>query len=127
MRWFLVLALSVLTMSAMANPVGVVRPCFDKPTTGQMMVTSWYSIHSSGTHTADGKRFDDRKLTAAHRTLPFGTKLRVTNPRTGVMVIVTVNDRGPFIRGRQLDLSRGAAEALGILQTGVASVYVEIC
>lgn len=79
-------------------------------------VASWYE---SGTTTANGERFNPDGLTAAHQTLPFNTKLRVThNNRT---VIVRINDRGPFKKGRHLDLSRGAAKALGIKKKGLIS------
>jgi rare lipoprotein A len=88
------------------------------------MVASWYGSES-GSHCANGQRFDPRKLTAAHKSLPFGTRLRVTNPKSGAFVLVTVTDRGPFIPGRQLDLSRAAADAIGIRKAGVASVLVE--
>ncbi len=64
-------------------------------------------------------------LTAAHKTLPFGTKLRVTYPSTSRTVVVVVNDRGPFIRGRELDLSYGAAKELGMVEQGVARVKIE--
>ena len=65
-------------------------------------------------------------LTAAHRTLPFGTRVKVTNIKTGRSVVVRINDRGPFIRGRSIDLSHGAAEAVGMTQAGVAQVHMEI-
>ena len=85
--------------------------------------TSWYQ---SGTITAQGHRYNPDRLTAAHRRLPFGTVLRVTDTKTGRSVIVTINDRGPYIRGRDLDLSRAAARAVGIIDRGIASVRVEI-
>jgi rare lipoprotein A len=69
--------------------------------------------------TASGQAFRPEGLTAAHRSLPFGTKIRVTNPRTGQSTIVTINDRGPFTRGRDIDLSRGAARAIGLVDVGV--------
>ena len=69
--------------------------------------------------TASGQAFRPDGLTAAHRSLPFGTKIRVTNPRTGQSTIVTINDRGPFTRGRDIDLSRGAARAIGLADVGV--------
>ncbi len=67
-----------------------------------------------------------RAMTAAHRTLPFGTRVRVTNPRNGRSVVVRVNDRGPFIRGRSIDLSRAAAEKIGMISRGHARVKLEI-
>jgi rare lipoprotein A len=71
-----------------------------------------------GRHTASGQAFNPRAMTAAHRTLPFGTRLDVTNPRTGKTVNVLINDRGPFVRGVSLDLSLGAAQAIGLHGTG---------
>src|SRR3954469_20730558 len=80
------------------------------------------SYYSHGQKTASGERFNPHGLTAAHRSLPFGTKLRVVNPRNGRSVTVRITDRGPFIKGRSLDLSLGAAKALGITGQGVARV-----
>ena len=82
------------------------------------------SFYSSGHRTANGEHFNPNGFTAASRTLPFGTKLHVTNPATGRSVVVRVNDRGPFIRGRNLDLARGAAAALGMIGSGVADLKV---
>lgn len=86
---------------------------------GKMARSAYYW---QGRHTASGQRFDPDGLTAAHRTLPFGTKLTVTNPRTGKSVVVEVNDRGPFTRGLHLDLSRGAAKAIGLRSTGTVCI-----
>jgi rare lipoprotein A len=80
------------------------------------------SFYSHGARTASGARFRPRGLTAAHRSLPFGTKLRVTNLANQRSVTVTVNDRGPFIRSRILDLSAGAADALGFRHKGVTTI-----
>lgn len=87
---------------------------------------SWYGPGFHGRKTASGERFDMDGLTAAHKTLPFGTKVRVTNPGTGQSVVVRINDRGPFVRGREIDVSRGAAKALGMLGSGVAQVRIEV-
>lgn len=84
------------------------------------------SYYSSGTRTASGARFNPGGMTAAHRTLPFGTRVLVTHAATGRSVTVTINDRGPFIKGRIIDLSRGAAQALGITGSGVARVSVAV-
>jgi rare lipoprotein A len=84
------------------------------------------SFYSTGKQTASGERFDRYALTAAHRTLPFGTRLRVTNVATGQSVTVRVNDRGPFIPGRVVDVSHSAAEALGMVGNGVAKVKVDV-
>jgi len=84
------------------------------------------SYYSSGTRTASGARFNPGGMTAAHRTLPFGTRVLVTHAATGRSVTVTINDRGPFIKGRIIDLSRGAASALGITGAGLARVSVSV-
>lgn len=86
---------------------------------------SYYSRKATGARTANGERLHHDSLTCAHRTYPFGTLLKVTAPATGKEVIVRVNDRGPFVRGRIIDLSWGAARALGIIALGVAEVMVE--
>ena len=88
--------------------------------------TGLASFYSTGIKTANGERFDPGQLTAAHRTLPFGTRLQVTNMQTGKSVMVRVNDRGPYIDGRELDLSRYAAESLGIVDQGVVKVHMAI-
>ncbi|MDJ0644117.1 MAG: septal ring lytic transglycosylase RlpA family protein [Erythrobacter sp.] len=89
-------------------------------------IASYYGRRFHGRRTANGERFDMRAMTAAHRTLPFGTRVRVTNPRNGRSVVVRVNDRGPFIRGRSIDLSRAAAEKIGMISRGHARVKLEI-
>ena len=84
---------------------------------------SWYGPRFNGKKTASGEIFNMNARTCAHRTLPFGTKVLVENPKNGKSVVVEVNDRGPYAKGRVLDLSRGAAKELGILLGGTA--YVE--
>jgi len=84
------------------------------------------SFYKTGTLTASGERFNTNDLTAAHRTLPFGTRLRVTNVVTGQSVTVRVNDRGPFIPGRIVDVSYSAASTLGMVDGGVAKVKLEV-
>jgi len=76
--------------------------------------------------TANGELFDMHAMTAAHKTLPFGTKVRLTNPSNGRSVVVRINDRGPFIPGRVIDVSRAAARKLGIIKRGHASLQLEI-
>ncbi len=88
------------------------------------MVASWYGDSFAGRRTASGEIFDPDRLTAAHRWLPFGTTLEVLCPKTDRSVVVVVNDRGPFAEGRDLDLSRAAAEHLGMVRRGVAQVKV---
>jgi rare lipoprotein A len=81
-------------------------------------VASWYGPGFDGRRTASGEVFEQDGLTAAHRTYPFGTRLRVTNPQTGKSCVVVVNDRGPFVSGVDIDISRGASRAIGRLDTG---------
>jgi rare lipoprotein A len=84
---------------------------------------SWYA---AGSKTASGERMNAAKLTAAHRSLPFGTKVLVTNKRNGRSVIVRINDRGPFIRGRVLDVSKAAAQNIGMVSSGTAQVCFQV-
>ena len=93
---------------------------------GAKGMASYYGYDGSGNRTATGERFNPEGLTAAHRHLPFGTRVRVTNTRNGRSVVVRINDRGPFIRGRIIDLSVAAARILGMMGSGVAPVRVEI-
>lgn len=88
-------------------------------------IASWYGAAHHGRRTASGEIFDMNAMTAAHRTYPFGTRVRVTDLATGRTVVVRINDRGPFVRGRVIDLSRAAAARLGIVQAGTARVRVE--
>jgi rare lipoprotein A len=83
----------------------------------QIVTATWYGNEHAGNRTASGERFNPNGLTAAHRSLPFGTCLRVGNPKTGRSVSVRVNDRGPFTKGVSLDLSHGAARAIGMRVT----------
>jgi len=84
------------------------------------------SYYSEGKSTASGERFDPSELTAAHPSLPFGTKLRVTNTETGKSVTVRVNDRGPYVPGRVVDVSYSAAQALGMVRSGTANVKLDV-
>lgn len=84
------------------------------------------SYYWQGTQTASGARFNPSGMTAAHRTLPFGTRVLVTNRNNGRSVTVTINDRGPFIKGRIIDLSRGAAGVIGMTSSGVAPVSIQV-
>lgn len=87
------------------------------------VVASWYQ---NGKRTANGQRFDPNGMTVAHRTLPFGTKLKLTNPNNGRSTIATVTDRGPFVRGTGLDVTRGVANLLGFIQRGKTILLVEV-
>ncbi|MFM7354049.1 MAG: septal ring lytic transglycosylase RlpA family protein, partial [Microcystis aeruginosa] len=89
-------------------------------------MASWYGPGFHGRRTASGETFNSGGLTAAHRYLPFGTRVRVTNLRNGRSVVVRINDRGPFSGGRVIDLSRGAAAIIGVFQSGVAPVVLEV-
>ncbi len=89
-------------------------------------LASWYGGKFQGRLTANGEVFDTNELTAAHRELPFDSLVRVTNPQNERSVVVRINDRGPFVEGRIIDLSRAAAEAIGIAAAGVAPVQLEI-
>jgi rare lipoprotein A len=84
------------------------------------------SFYTEGTQTASGEKFDTHELTAAHPTLPFGTKLRVTNVATGRSVTVRINDRGPYVPGRVVDVSYSAADALGMVDKGIANVKLDV-
>lgn len=101
----------------------VVRP---DPGSQVIVRASWYGEPFHGRLTASGERYNMHALTAASPTLPFGTRLRVTSVATGRSTLVTVTDRGPFVRGRQLDLSYGAALAIGLVEDGVGQVAVEV-
>ena len=90
----------------------------------QRGMASWYGPGFHGRLTANGERFDMNELTAAHKTLPFGTRVLVHNPRTGKEVVVRINDRGPFIKGRMIDLSKAAAKALGFKSRGHDAVVL---
>ena len=89
-------------------------------------VVSWYGGKFHGRKTASGDRYDKNELTAAHKSLPFGTKVKVTNTRNGKSVVVEINDRGPFVKSRVLDLSQAAFNEIGHTNTGVMHVEYEI-
>lgn len=89
-----------------------------------VMTASWYGPRFHGKLTANGEQYNQMALTAAHKSLPFGTILQVTNLKNGKSVIVRINDRGPFIEGRDLDLSKGTALNLGMIGRGVIKVKV---
>lgn len=87
---------------------------------------SYYADSLAGNPTASGEPYDPSALTAAHRTLEFGTRVRVTYPKTGKSVVVEVNDRGPYVDERVIDLSRAAAEAIGLIDDGIGTVKLEV-
>ncbi len=90
-----------------------------------LMKASWYGPRFHGMKTANGERFDQMAFTVAHKSMKFGTLLRLTNPKNGRSIVVRVNDRGPYIEGRELDLSKAAAHELGLIRRGVARLKVE--
>jgi rare lipoprotein A len=115
----------------MKRPVTVTStpaPFVPTKTTGDMPVASQglASFYTEGTRTANGERFNTYELTAAHPTLPFGTRLRVTNVATGRSVTVRINDRGPYVPGRIVDVSYSAAESLGMVGQGIAKVKLDV-
>ena len=110
---------SVVLMS----PPAVVEPLVEPlPVAREQGGASWYARYFHGRRTANGERYDQNQLTAAHKTLPFGTVVRVRSEVNGKEVDVRINDRGPFVAGRVIDLSQAAASALGMLQLGVKRV-----
>ncbi len=93
---------------------------------GSMVGMASYYGSKSGSQSASGARINQSAMTAAHPSLPFGTKVRVTNQSNGRSVVVTINDRGPFVRGRVIDVSSGAAGVIGMKGAGVARVSLEV-
>ena len=114
-----VTAVALSLGSCLLAPADAVAAPSGKAASG---MASWYGPGFHGRRTASGERFNTNALTAAHRTLPFGTRVRVVNRRTGRSVVVRINDRGPFAHGRVIDLSRAAAQTIGL--SGVAPVIL---
>jgi rare lipoprotein A len=114
--------LAAFAAATLAFCLPALLPAADAATAQQGMA----SYYKHGKRTASGERYDPRNLTAAHRSLPFGTRVKVTNAKSGRSVVVRINDRGPFIRGRIIDLSLGAAQAIGLHRAGVAKVKIEV-
>ena len=110
-----------------ANKSATVVPIREKhPTEANDSSIGVASFYSEGTKTASGEAFNPQELTAAHPSLPFGTRLRVTDVSTGRSVIVRVNDRGPFVHGRAVDVSYSAAASLGMIERGTAKVKLDV-
>lgn len=127
----LVLALAALAIAACGGapkqPTEVTQPGPPGRATVQRGMATFYGDEEQGGPTASGERFDKRQMTAAHRTLPLGTRVRVTNLRNGRSVVVRINDRGPYgNRGRIIDLSEAAARRLDMIDAGVVPVTVEV-
>jgi rare lipoprotein A len=93
---------------------------------GEVGLATYYSNEFAGRKTASGEKYDPKKFTAAHRTLPFGTRVKVTRLDNGKSVVVRINDRGPFTKGRIIDLSLAAAKKIDMIRSGVVKVRVEI-
>lgn len=126
-------AFDELPVPAEADPEAVDLGSFEPPVEEEPAtrslgsgIASYYAGKFHGRRTASGEIFDNGALTAAHRSLPFGTMVRVINPRTGASVVVRINDRGPFTKGRTIDLSRAAAEEIGIVRAGHGTVELEL-
>ena len=113
--------LLAMLLATLAAPSFAAQP-------GQVLtgIASYSHDSLQGNKTASGQIYDKRKMSAAHKTLPLGTRVRVTDKRTGKSIVVRINDRGPFVKGRIIDLSRKAAQELGIIQRGISPVKVEI-
>jgi rare lipoprotein A len=126
-----VLAAAALALAAgcahprQAPPAPAAAPGPRRAVAGEVGLASWYGPRFHGRRTASGARYDQEALTAAHPTAPFGTRLRVTCLESGRSVVVTVNDRGPFVKGRVVDVSARAARALGMTEKGLTRVRVE--
>jgi len=120
------MALRILAAAALLLACGLASgQAFAQPRKHFSGVAAYYSKGYSG-KVATGARYDPRKFTAAHRTLPFGTHVRVTDRRTHRSVVVTINDRGPFTRGRVIDLSMAAAKALHMIGRGIIKVSADV-
>ena len=122
----LALAAGVLSAPASAQAVkGAAKDSAQSRTQQFSGVAAYYDKGYKG-KTAAGERYDPEKFTAAHKTLPFGTRLRITDKHSGRSVVVVINDRGPFTRGRVLDLSLAAAKELGMIDRGLSQVTADI-
>jgi rare lipoprotein A len=121
---------SIVAFGCASSPRFVVREPPEVATSSAAFVqdgiASYYAEEFHGRKTSNGETYDMNDLTAAHQTLPFGTIVKVTNKATGRSVIVRINDRGPFLKDRIIDLSKGAAEKIGMIGPGTAEVHLEI-
>ncbi len=120
-----ILAVMVIVFLSACAQTPQPPPAPDRAVFTQTGVASWYGKSHHGRTTANGEKFDMEALTAAHRTLPFGTIVKVTNLSNNRSVTVRINDRGPYVAGRIIDLSARAARDLGIIENGVARVRLE--
>jgi rare lipoprotein A len=122
--------LALLAFGCTSSPRFVIRQEAEAATSPSSFIqdgiASYYAEEFHGRKTSNGETYDMNDLTAAHQTLPFGTIVKVTNKSTGRSVIVRINDRGPFLKDRIIDLSRGAAEKIGMIGPGSAEVHLEV-
>jgi len=116
-------ALALMLVVACGGGAAERRPDVERTQRG---MATWYGDHLNGGPTASGERFDQNAMTAAHKTLPMGTIVRVTNLKNDRQVTVRINDRGPYARGRIIDLSKAAARVLGMISDGVVPVLLEV-
>lgn len=124
--WAAVLAVAIPLGAALAlGGCASTRPA-PGAASGDVGIASYYSAKFHNRPTASGERYSKYGMSAAHRSLPFGTQVRVTHLESGRDVVVTINDRGPFVKGRIIDLSYAAARKLGMVREGVAKVRVEV-
>ena len=122
-RWVL---LMFLVAPAMEAPLVAHLSQPPKPIKSWVGNASWYGPEFNGRKTANGEHFDCESLTAAHPILPFGSLVRIVNPRTGQFEIVRINDRGPYQEGREIDVSYRVARKIGLIHSGVSQVRLEL-
>ncbi|TFF22088.1 septal ring lytic transglycosylase RlpA family protein [Jiella endophytica] len=120
------LAVALLAAPALTQAPLVSAEAFAGAKQARAGNASYYGKRFHGRRTANGERFNMNAMTAAHKSLPFGTKVRVTNRRNGKSVVVRINDRGPYAHGRVIDLSRAAASRIGMLNSGTAPVKIDV-
>ena len=123
LRW---VPLMFLIAPAMEAPLVAHRSDPPKPIKTWVGNASWYGPEFNGRKTADGERFDCESLTAAHPVLPFGSVVRIVNPRNGKFEVVRINDRGPYQEGREIDVSYRVARQIGLIHSGVTQVRLEL-
>jgi len=124
--FFVLLYLPLVFFSISIHRETTVRESLGHESQPKIGIASWYGKRFHGKKTASGKDFNMYNHTAAHRSLPLGTKVRVVNLKNGKDTIVDINDRGPYIKGRMIDLSYAAAKSIGIVNDGIAKVKLEV-
>ena len=120
------ICLPLLSFSVSLNGEAAVKENSGYKNKSKIGIASWYGKRFHDRKTASGKNFNMYNHTAAHRSLPLGTKVRVVNLKNGKNIVVDINDRGPYIKGRMIDLSYAAAKSIGIISDGIAKVKVEV-